>query len=109
MRRPDRSDAAPVAHPKRASRRGAARSPTHRAQAHSTRRNKTKRSLLRRIARLVWVSPRHAALAFTTGLVCGAFASRGSAVIAPAYAAILGAIVLYPAMILVWQRMRRTR
>jgi hypothetical protein len=35
---------------------------------------------------VIWVSPRHAALALATGLVCGGLASRIGGVISPPYA-----------------------
>jgi len=57
------------------------------------------------MARVVWVSPRHAALALATGLVCGGLASRIDGVISPPYAAILGTLVVYPALTAVWRRM----
>jgi hypothetical protein len=55
----------------------------------------------------VWVSPRHAALALTTGLVCGALAARIGGPIAPPYAAILGTLIGYPALVAVWRRLPR--
>jgi hypothetical protein len=42
------------------------------------------------------VSPRHAALALATGLVCGVLSSRIGGMISPPYAAILGTLVVYP-------------
>jgi hypothetical protein len=47
----------------------------------------------------VWVSPRHAALALTAGLVCGALATRIAMPISPPYAAILGTLIGYPALV----------
>src|SRR6202795_2814824 len=66
-----------------------------------------KPSVIRRVARVLWVSPRHAALALATGLVCGGLASRIGGMISPPYAAILGALVGYPALVAVWLRMPR--
>jgi hypothetical protein len=64
-----------------------------------------KPSVIRRVARVVWVSPRHAALALATGLVCGGLASRIDGMISPSYAAILGTLVVYPTLIAMWRRM----
>ena len=66
-------------------------------------------SLLRRVARVVWVSPRHAALALATGLVCGGLASRIDGMISPPYAAILGTVVAYPVLAAIWSRLPRLR
>jgi hypothetical protein len=55
---------------------------------------------------MVWVSPRHAALALTTGLVCGVLVSRIGGMISPSYAAILGTLVGYPALLAVWRWLR---
>jgi hypothetical protein len=55
---------------------------------------------------MVWVSLRHAALALATGLVCGVIASRIGGMISPPYAAILGTLVGYPALVAVWRRLR---
>ena len=80
-------------------------SPTHRASARVT----TKPSVLRRVGRVIWVSPRHVALALATGLVCGGLASRIGGMISPPYAAILGTLVVYPALIAIWSRLPRMR
>jgi hypothetical protein len=65
------------------------------------------------VARVVWVSPLHAALALATGLVCGSFAARIGGTISPPYAAILGTLVVYPALVAIWSRlsslMKRSR
>jgi hypothetical protein len=58
---------------------------------------------------MVWVSPRHAALALATGLVCGGLASRIGGMISPPYAAILGTLVVYPALVAIWSRLPRLR
>jgi hypothetical protein len=58
---------------------------------------------------VVWVSPRHAALALATDLVCGSLASRIDGMISPPYAAILGTLVVYPTLIAVWRRMPQPR
>jgi hypothetical protein len=56
---------------------------------------------------MVWVSPRHLALALTTGLLCGVLSSRIGGTISPPYAAILGTLILYPALVAVWRRLPR--
>ncbi len=58
---------------------------------------------------MIWVSPRHAALALATGLVCGGLASRIDGMISPPYAAILGAVVAYPVLVAIWSRLPRLR
>ena len=74
------------------------------------RRRVTKKpSLIRRLGRAVWVSPGHAALALTTGLVCGALATRVRVPISPPYAAILGTLLLYPFMLAIYWRLHRPR
>jgi uncharacterized membrane protein YoaK (UPF0700 family) len=55
------------------------------------------------VARVIWVSPRHFALAFATGVVCGALAARNTGRIAPPYAAIIGAVVVYPVLLGAWR------
>jgi hypothetical protein len=72
------------------------------------RRVARKASMIRRVARVVWVSPRHAALALATGLVCGGLASRVGGMISPPYAAILGTLVVYPALVAVWRLVPRS-
>ena len=47
----------------------------------------------------------HVALALTTGLLCGVVASRVGGRIAPPYAAILGTIVAYPMLVVIWGRL----
>jgi hypothetical protein len=81
--------------------------PARRRPAGGARRVTRKPSVIRRVARMVWVSPRYAALALATGLVCGGLASRIGGMISPPYAAILGALVLYPTLVVVWRRMPR--
>ena len=76
-----------------------------RRRTGAARRVAKKPSVIRRVARVVWVSPRHAALALATGLVCRGLASRIDGMIAPPYAAILGTLVVYPTLVAVWRRM----
>src|SRR4051794_41146493 len=80
-----------------------------RPRRKGARRGRAKPSLLRRLGRIIWVWPRHAALAFATGLSCGALASHGVSTIAPPYAAILGALVVYPAIVAIWRLVPRPR
>ena len=87
----------------------AATPPARRRRSTGGRRVAKKPSLIRRLARAVWVSPRHAALALTTGLVCGALAARIGGPISPPYAAILGALALYPLMLAIYWRLHRPR
>jgi hypothetical protein len=85
---------------------GPAHSRPRRPHLTGTRRKKQKRSRFRRIGRFILASPRHLALAFVIGLGCGALASRAAGTIAPPYAAILGAIVVYPALFVIWRRVK---
>jgi hypothetical protein len=72
------------------------------------RRLTKKVSVIRRVARVVWGLPRHAALALAVGLVCGGLAARiGGGMISPPYAAILGTLVVYPALVTVWRLVPR--
>src|SRR6266853_6403548 len=80
-----------------------------RRRTGAARRVAKKPSVIRRVARVVWVSPRHAALALATGLVCGGLASRIDGMISPPYAAILGTVVGYPALVAIWSRLPRLR
>ena len=81
--------------------------PASRRRAGGARRVTRKPSVIRRVTRVIWVSPRHAALALATGLVCGALASRIGGTILSPYAAILGTLVVYPALVAVWRRVPR--
>jgi hypothetical protein len=71
------------------------------------RRMTRKTPVIRRVARVFWASPRHGALALATGLVCGGLASRIGGMISPPYAAILGTLLVYPALVAVWRRVLR--
>src|SRR6266446_903510 len=84
-----------------------ASAPAPRRRSRESRRATIRRSVLLRIGRIIWVSPRHAALALATGLACGALASRIDGMVSPPYAAILGAAVFYPALLAVWRRLPR--
>src|SRR6266571_2323059 len=81
--------------------------PTRRRRTGGGRRITRKPSVIRRVARMAWVSPRHAALALATGLICGGLAAHIGGMISPPYAAILGTLVVYPALVAVWRRMPR--
>src|SRR6266851_7277738 len=85
----------------------AAAAPARRQRVGRARRAATKPSVLRQVGRMVWVSPRHAALGLATGLVCGVLSSRIGGMISPPYAAILGPLVVYPVLAAVWQRLPR--
>src|SRR5207248_4961365 len=86
------------------SERVTASAPAPRRRSRRSRRTTTRPSVLRRIGRIAWVSPRHMALALATGLACGALASRIDGMVSPPSAAILGAAVFYPALITLWRR-----
>jgi len=49
------------------------------------------------------------ALALATGLACGIATAHYPVVISPPYAAILGTLVVYPAMITMWWHLNRPR
>jgi hypothetical protein len=72
-----------------------------------------KTSVIRRVARAIWVSPRHAVLALVTGVLCGGLAARIGGIISPPYTAILGTLVFYPVLVALWSRLplqrRRSR
>ena len=89
------------------SRPSATAGPVRRRRTGGVRRVTRKPSVIRRVARVIWVSPRHAALALATGLVCGGLASRIGGMISPPYAAILRTLVVYPALVAVWRRVPR--
>jgi hypothetical protein len=66
---------------------------------------KTRRRSLRRAWRVMtWPLSGHIALALATGLACGAAASRYHDLIelAAPYAAIAGALIIYPVMVAAW-------
>ena len=56
---------------------------------------------------ITWPWSGHIALALATGLACGIAAARYREVISPAYAAILGTLLVYPAMIGIWWLLHR--
>jgi len=62
----------------------------------------TRRSLLRVWRVMTWPLSGHVALALGTGLACGSAAARYPEMIAPPYAAIIGAVVAYPAIVATW-------
>jgi hypothetical protein len=69
---------------------------------------KTLRRTLRRAWRVItWPLSGHIALALGTGLVCGTLVSRylDITAAAPAYAALLGTLVVYPTMVAAWWRL----
>jgi xanthosine utilization system XapX-like protein len=58
---------------------------------------------------LSWPLTGHVALALATGLVCGIATAHYPVVISPPYAAILGTLGVYPAMVAMWWRLNRPR
>ncbi len=68
-------------------------------------RTGTRRSLRRLRRVMTWPLSGQIALALATGLACGGAASRYPDVLAPPYAAILGTLVIYPAMVAAWWRL----
>src|SRR6202043_201223 len=78
-----------------------------RRRTGGAKRAAIKPSALRRVVRIVWVSPRHAAFALAAGLACGALASRLDSTVQPPFAAILGVAAVYPALVAVWRRVPR--
>ncbi len=73
-------------------------------------RRTTRRSLRRAWQIATWPLSGHIALALATGLVCWTLVSRylDISAAAPAYAALLGALVVYPAMVAAWWRLNPT-
>ena len=63
----------------------------------------------RRVRNVIWPLPTHIAFALATGLACGTAASRYPDVIQPPGAAILGTLILYPAMAVAWRLVNRSR
>jgi hypothetical protein len=61
-----------------------------------------RRSLLRVWRVMTWPLSGHVALALATGLACEIAASSYPDVIAAPYAAILGALVIYPVTVAAW-------
>jgi hypothetical protein len=68
-----------------------------------------RRRALRRLRHAIWPLPTHIAFALATGLACGIAASRYPDVIQPPGAAILGTLILYPAMVVAWRLVNRSR
>ena len=58
---------------------------------------------------LSWPLTGQVALALATGLSCGIAAAHYPVVISPPYAAILGTLVAYPALVAMWRRLHRPR
>ena len=65
----------------------------------------TRRSLRRVWRTLTWPLSVHVVFALGTGLASGATAAHYPAVISAPYAAILGTLVLYPLMVVIWWRL----
>jgi hypothetical protein len=67
----------------------------------------TRRSLRRVWRAMSWPLPGHLVFALATGVASGATAAHYPDVISPPYAAILGAVILYPLMLTIWWRLHR--
>jgi len=67
----------------------------------------TRRSLRRVWRAMSWPLSSHLVFALATGLASGATAAHYSDVISAPYAAILGTLVLYPLMLMIWWRLHR--
>jgi hypothetical protein len=70
-------------------------------------RRTTRRSLQRVRRALTWPLSGHIVFALATGLVCGIAAAHYPDVISPPYAAIIGALAVYPLMVAMWWRLNR--
>jgi hypothetical protein len=69
----------------------------------------TRRSLRRLWRAMSWPLPGHIVFALATGLTSGITAAHYPDVISTVHAAILGTVVLYPLMVLIWWRLHRLR
>lgn len=54
---------------------------------------------------VTWPLSSHIVFALATGLVCGIAARAWPDVIAPPYAAIVGTLMVYPLLVLIWRRL----
>jgi hypothetical protein len=70
-------------------------------------RRTTRRSLRRAWRAMTWPLSGHIVFALATGLACGIAAARYPDVISPPYAALVGTLVVYPAMVGMWWRLQR--
>jgi hypothetical protein len=68
-----------------------------------------RRRAWRRVRNVIWPLPTHIAFALGTGSACGTAASHYPEVIQPPGAAILGTLILYPAMVVAWRLVNRSR
>jgi hypothetical protein len=68
-------------------------------------RNTTRRSLQRAWRMMTWPLSGHIALALATGLACGRATARYPNLVSPPYAAIVGTLALYPAMVAMWRHL----
>ncbi len=68
-------------------------------------RNTTRHSLQRAWRLMTWPLSGHIALALATGLACGLAAAGYPNVVSPPYAAIVGTLALYPAMVVMWRHL----
>jgi hypothetical protein len=67
----------------------------------------TRRSLRRAWRVLTWPLAAHIVFALGAGFACAIVATNYPQVMAPPYAAVLGAVVVYPAMVTVWWHLHR--
>ena len=70
---------------------------------------RTRRRSLRRVWLMTWPLSGHIALALGTGLAFGIADAHYATVISPPYAAIVGTLVVYPAMVAMWWRVNQPR
>jgi energy-converting hydrogenase Eha subunit C len=56
---------------------------------------------------VTWPLSGHIVFALVTGLVCGIAARGYPDVIAPPYAAIVGTLMVYPLILMIWWRLTR--
>ena len=67
-----------------------------------------RRALRRAWRMMTWPLSSHIVFALATGLVCGIAASGYPDVIAPPYAAIVGTLMIYSLLLLIWLRVNRS-
>ena len=78
-----------------------------RARGEGEHMRTMRRSLHRAWRVMTWPLSGHIALALGTGLAFGITDAHYPTVISPPYAAILGTLIVYPAMVAMWWRLHR--
>jgi hypothetical protein len=68
-------------------------------------RNTTRHSLQQAWRMVTWPLSGHIALALATGLACGLAAAGYPGVVSPPYAAGVGTLAVYPAMVGMWRHL----